>query len=64
MQFLSSIFSAITAIFSWANGRSSAKNAPDMKIAAKAQSEVDANDRTAKAIAHKDIAEIRKQLAE
>lgn len=64
MQFLSSIFSAITSIFSWASGRSSTKNAPDVKMAAKAQSQVDANDRIAKAIARKDISEIRKQLSE
>lgn len=64
MNFLSSIFAAISSFFAWATNRSTLKNATEIKTAKKAQDEVDLTDRTIKAIAKKDINEIRKELSE
>lgn len=64
MNFLSSLFSAIGSVFTWVTGRSTLKNAADVKVAAKAQAEVNAADKTAKAIAAKDVNEIRRELSE
>jgi len=64
MNFFSAIISAISNIFGWALNRSALKNSADVKVAEKAQHEVDMIDQTAKAIIKKDVNEIRKELAE
>lgn len=64
MNFLSSIFSAISNFFAWATNRSTLKNAAEIKTGEKAQNEIEMNDQTIKAIAKKDVNEIRKELSE
>lgn len=64
MNFLSAIMSAIANVFGWISNRSTLKNSADVKVAEKAQQEVDTTNRTNKAILKKDINEIRKELSE
>lgn len=64
MTLISSIASAVSNFFSWASGRSAAKNTAEMKVAVKARQEVDENDKVTEAIKKKDVDEIRKRLAE
>jgi patatin-like phospholipase/acyl hydrolase len=61
---IKSFFSAIAAGLGLAKQRDSEKNAPDVKAAAIAQDEQNAQDKTRKAIASKDIEEERRELAE
>jgi hypothetical protein len=54
----------LAGLVGWGKQRDSEKNAADVKAAAEAQDEQNAQDRTRKAIAHKDIDEERRELAE
>jgi predicted TPR repeat methyltransferase len=61
---IKNLFGAVGSIFGWARGRDADENAPDIKAAAEARQEVRAVDATNKAIAKKDVDEIRRELAE
>lgn len=54
----------LAGLVGWGKQRDSEKNAADVKAAAEAQDEQNAQDRTRKAIAEKDIDEERRELAE
>jgi patatin-like phospholipase/acyl hydrolase len=61
---IKNFFGAIMSAVGLARQRDSEKNAPDVKAAAIAQDEQNAQDKTRKAIATKDIDEERRELAE
>ena len=61
---ITSFFGLCTSVMNWTLGRSTLKNAADVKAAAKAQDQVDANDKTNEAIKNKDTDELRKEWAE
>jgi hypothetical protein len=61
---IKNFFRAIAEAVGFAKQRDSEKNAPDVRAAAQAQDEQNAQDRTRKAIAQKDIDEERRELAE
>ena len=54
----------ITSVFNYFTGRSAARQAADVKAAAEAQAEQDAQDKANKAIEEKDVNEICNDLAE
>lgn len=61
---ISNAFKFLAGVVGWGAQRDSDKNAPDVKTAAIAQDEQNAQDKTRKAIAEKDIEEERRELAE
>lgn len=64
MNTVGAIFSAISSFFGWATGRSTLKNAPDVKAASISQDQVNADAKTAQAIQKQDTNEIQKEIAE
>ncbi len=64
MNFIGPIFTFLANLVGWGKQREGLRNAPDVKAAAEAQDEQNAQDRTRKAIAQKDINEERRELAE
>lgn len=64
MNFIGPIFTFLANLVGWGKQREGYKNAPDVKAAAIAQDEQNAQDKTRKAIAQKDIEEERRELAE
>lgn len=61
---IANAFKLLAGLVGWGAQRDSEKNAPDVKAAAEAQDEQNAQDKTRKAIATGDIAEERRELAE
>lgn len=64
MNFIGPIFTFLANLIGWGKQREGLKNAPDVKAAAIAQDEQNAQDKTRKAIAARDIEEERRELAE
>ena len=61
---LSSVCSAVAAVFNWITGRSNANNAQDVKDAKKGADEAAAVDKTNAAIEKRDVKEIQNEFAE
>ena len=64
MNFVTPIFTAISALFNYITGRSNASNASDVKDAQKGKNDAAAVDKTNEAIDKRDANEIRKEFAE
>ncbi len=64
LAFAANLAGAVKEWFGFQGKRLDLKNAPDVKAARAAQDELDAEDKTRKAIAKKDTDEIRNELSE
>lgn len=64
ISLISNAFGAVQEFFGFARQRDAEKNAPEVQAAAAAQKELDAEDKTKKAIAKEDLDEERRELSE
>ena len=64
MGAITAIFGAIGSAFNWLTNRSTIKNAANIQAAQTAQDQVNAETKTAQAIAQKNTQEIENELAE
>lgn len=64
LELIGNLFGAVKEFFGFQGKRLDLKNGAAMQQAAAAQTEAEARDKTAQAIAQKDTDEIRKELAE
>lgn len=64
LDLIANVFKAIANWFGYSQSRSEARNAADVKAAAKGQVEVDAQNDVERAIKRRDLEKLRKDCAE
>jgi hypothetical protein len=64
METIAAFFKAVAAVFGFVNKRTDLKNSPEVQAAAKAQDNVNTRNQYENAVAKKDVADTRNNLAE